>query len=119
MSNQFDDISKKIAAGTSRRGMFKMLGVGVAGAVFTAFRSTRTDAAPASCLSTCKGMSGATLLSCVSACTCEAEGFHVCGKGRSRLCCSPKNTCVGVNETSLSINGKPGLCLPIPEVVLG
>ena len=92
-----------------------MLGVGVVGAVATAFRAKSADAADSgACLRSCSGLRGANLIACVTGCSCESNGFQVCGSGKNRLCCSRATKCVGVNSTTVSVNGRPGICLPIP-----
>jgi hypothetical protein len=116
VSNQFDDISKGMATSRSRRGMFKMLGVGAAGALFAAFKSTKSaDAAPTNCLYACRTLPQDQAADCILACNCTSIGWQVCGTGKSRVCCPPRTKCIVLNNTAnVNVVSDYRYCQPIP-----
>lgn len=116
MANKFDDVSKGLAGTHSRRGIFKVLGAGAAGAVAAAFLRPAGGSDAADCKKHCKGLSGQAYASCLSACLCENGNGVVCGYGYYRACCrrsrnrnNPYEVCIETNSTMNSS------CVPIPD----
>jgi len=108
-SNDFDELTKKLAKPTSRRGVLKILGVGTAGGVLAALGIRgSTDAAPSSgpaqlgeqCKQggtgkfACDADNHLTCVQITGASRCEcATGFVDCGDGTCRTDCSAPQTC--------------------------
>jgi len=110
-SNDFDELTKKLAKPTSRRGILKMLGVGAAGGALAALGmrgSTATSAAPSTgpaqlgeqCKPAgtgkfaCDASKHLTCTQITGAYRCECElGTIDCGDGTCRADCSAPQSC--------------------------
>src|SRR2546427_532531 len=84
MANGFDEISKVIASGISRREALRRIGGGLVGATLAALGVGQAAAAPSSCSVFCGKnafTSGPLHAACLQAC-------HKCGGDTTRVCCT-------------------------------
>jgi len=113
MANQFDELSKALASGVSRREALRRFGVGLAGALLASAGVRKASAAPSACAVICgknAGISGPLHATCLQACRqCEADVTRICiGYGpfgpSQVICCPEGRTCC------FDIAGRPTCC---------
>ena len=117
-ADRFDELTRALATGASRRAILKGMAAAVAGGALAGLlpgtaRAQTSDACRDSCLGAGgrPTLTGDALSSCLRLCqTCGREGSHLCtansGTGPT-VCCAANQTCNG-----------GGLCVP-PEETSG
>jgi hypothetical protein len=104
--HRFDDLTRKLATGTSRRKVLKGLGATVAAAVGTALGRAAAVAGPGFCQQVCGKnafISGPLHAACLQACRkCQRQGTpaNVCFTANQGVVCCPPDTDCCVNCTT-------------------
>lgn len=101
---RFDDITKRLSAGASRRRVVKGLAGGIAAAGLAAVTRGTAGAGPSPCAAFCADQPGARGAQCRQAC-------RACGGDLARVCQDPTShqfTCCGGDTTCLPVNGERG-----------
>jgi hypothetical protein len=115
MANQFDELSKSLAKGMSRRQALRWIG-GVAGAALASLGVGQAAAAPSPCAVFCSFLHGAAHASCVQACKqCGADISRVCVNPAGSVCCPSGQVCCfdcTTNQQRCGVNSTlcPGSC---------
>jgi hypothetical protein len=116
-ADRFDELTRALATGASRRAILKGMAAAVAGGALAGLlpgqvRAQTSDACRESCLGAggAPTLMGEALSACLRLCqTCGREGSHLCPTGAmgGPACCAANQTC-----------GPSGLCVP-PEETSG
>jgi hypothetical protein len=97
MPSRFDEMSKGLAAGMSRRGALRWISGSIAGAALAALGGGKTQAAPDPCAVYCGKtafVSGPFHAACMQAChTCKGDVSRLCVGPTSVTCCAPGTAC--------------------------
>ena len=97
MRMQFDQVSKAVAAGLTRRRLMELAGVGVGGGVLAAATPTAFAAGPSSCAVFCgktSFSSGPAHAACLRACKqCHGNVSGICTGPAGSVCCAPGTSC--------------------------
>lgn len=122
MSTSFDDVSKALASGVSRRHALKLMAGGVGGTVLASMGLGRARAAVSSCAAFCANFHGAAHAQCMQTCKdCGSDVTRLCANyfpAPSVTCCpgpGPVTCCFGPNgattccpTNSTCCGGPPG-----------
>jgi hypothetical protein len=98
MATNFDDLSKALAGGVSRKHALKLMGAAMGGGIAALMHLDRVGAAPDPCQVFCgktANISGPQHAACIQAChQCNADLSRVCFGPTSITCCAPGTFCV-------------------------
>jgi hypothetical protein len=107
MTSTFDDMSKVLASGVSRRDALKLIGGTVGGSALAALGIGRARAAVSSCAAFCANFHGAAHAQCMQTCKqCGSDPSRLCfnfGPSPSVTCCpgpGPVTCCSGPNGST-------------------
>jgi len=113
MANQFDELSKALAAGISRREALRRIGSGLVGATLAALGLGKADAAPNPCSVFCSKNfpPGPARAACLQACRqCGADVSRVCFGATNAICCAPDSSCCNSSTGSAFCCPEHGNC---------
>jgi hypothetical protein len=113
---QFDDVSKAVAAGLTRRRLMGLAGAGVGGSIFASMAPRAVAKGPSSCSVFCgktSFTSGPAHASCLHACTaCHGDVSGICTGATGSVCCSDGTSCC-INSAGVAF------CCPSGQICAG
>ena len=116
MASQFDELSKALASGVSRRELLRRVGVGLTGAALASLGVKVASAAPSECAVICGKnafISGPLHAACLQACReCQADVTRICQMGGSVVCCASGSICGYNCETGRQECCQPSIACP-------
>src|SRR5438067_3276514 len=111
----FDDLSKALARGLSRREALRWIGGGIGGSLLGMAASTsRVSAAPNNCAVACNqpSLGGPAKASCIQACHACESGGNLCVSPTGSTCCPSDKACCGGGGFFGGGTGAPICCEP-------
>jgi hypothetical protein len=104
VTSTFDDLSKTLAGGVSRRDVLRLIGGSIGGTVLATIGVGEAQAATSSCAAYCANFHGAAHAQCMQTCKrCGSDTSRLCagfGPGGGVTCCpgpGPVTCCSGPN----------------------